>query len=323
MQEYLTLFPMNFVRCYIHVVRLSRTILLILGLFLVTAATLAYPPVRIVALVLAGRSPACPFREAVKSARNQSVQMGTKDRILRESSLMQKDERGFHQWKTPKGVYWVPEGSDYVLPFNLAEQERRIYGSGSHFVQPGDIVLDCGANVGVFTSEALKAGAKLVVAIEPAPENLECLRRNFASEIEAGRVIVYAKGVWDKDDFLSLNVDEHNSAADSFVLRPSGAQATTQKLPVTTIDNLVSELELPRVDFIKMDIEGAEPKALAGAGATLAAFHSRLSISAYHEPDHPDRILAIVKRAWSGYQTECGPCAIDHATIRPDILWFH
>ncbi|MEO8128407.1 MAG: FkbM family methyltransferase [Bryobacteraceae bacterium] len=192
-----------------------------------------------------------------------------------------------------------------------------------HFVKPGDIVLDCGANVGVFTNAALKAGAKVVVAVEPAPENLECLRRNFVQQIEDGRVIVYAKGVWDKEDFLTLNVDEHNSAADSFVLHPVGAQTTTQRLPLTTIDKLVDELNLERVDFIKMDIEGAEPKALIGARATLAKYHPRLSISAYHEPGHPELIPKVVKSAWDGYQTECGPCSIDHATIRPDILWFH
>jgi hypothetical protein len=44
----------------------------------------------------------------------------------------------------------------------------------------------------------------------------------------------------------------------------------------------VSELRLPRVDFIKMDIEGAEQKALAGAAATLRAFRPRMALAAYH-----------------------------------------
>jgi FkbM family methyltransferase len=259
----------------------------------------------------------------MQSDLNLVTQIALKDRILHQSKLLQQDERGFHEWQTPRGTYWVPEGSDFVLPFNLAEQERRIYGSGEQFVKPGDTVLDCGANVGVFTTEALRAGASLVVAIEPAPENLECLRRNFAGEVESGRVIIYPKGVWDKEDFLTLNVDAHNSAADSFVLHPPNAETTTQRLPLTTIDNLVSELRLQRVDFIKMDIEGAEPKALAGARETLAKFHPKLSVSAYHQPDHPVLIPKVVKSAWAGYQTECGPCSVDHAEIRPDILWFH
>ena len=135
---------------------------------------------------------------------------------------------------------------------------------GENFVRPGDVVLDCGANIGVFVREALDAGAKTVVAIEPAPENIECLRRNFKSDIDAGRVIVYPKGVWDKDDFLTLHVDDHNSAADSFVINPKDSHESDQKLPLTTIDKLVAELNLQSVDFIKMDIEGAEVKALKG-----------------------------------------------------------
>jgi hypothetical protein len=45
----------------------------------------------------------------------------------------------------------------------------------------------------------------LVVAIEPSPANLECLRRNMSREIASGRVIVYPKGVWDREDVLALN----------------------------------------------------------------------------------------------------------------------
>ena len=86
-------------------------------------------------------------------------------------------------------------------------------------VRKGDIVLDCGANLGTFTRTALDRGAKTVVAIEPAPENLECIRRSFKDEIASGRVILYPKGVWDKDDVLTLHIHHDNSAADSFLIK--------------------------------------------------------------------------------------------------------
>ncbi|MCX6621178.1 MAG: FkbM family methyltransferase [Acidobacteria bacterium] len=246
--------------------------------------------------------------------------MESKDRILNSSRLVQKDAK-FHQWQTPMRTYWIPEGDDYVLPFNLAEQDVKIYGTGSHFVRKGDVVLDCGANVGVFTREALKAGARLVVAVEPAPENLECLRRNFAAETAAGSVIIYPKGVWDKDDLLTLNVDPHNTAADSFVIHREGAVAVLQ-VPLTTIDKMVAELKIDRVDFIKMDIEGAEPKALSGARDTLTRFKPRMSISAYHQADHPVTIPATIRSVRADYRMECGPCAEAGFAIRPDILYF-
>jgi FkbM family methyltransferase len=284
-------------------------------------AVLFVTPVRLFALVLAGRSRICPFGEALQSAANLKRQIQIKDRILSASRLLEKDPAGYHLWETPKGRYWIPQGSDYVLPFNLAEQERQIYGTGERGVRAGDVVLDCGANVGVYTRVALAAGARQVIAIELAPENLECLRRNFESEVRTGRVVIYPKGVWDREDVLTLNVDPGNSAADSVVMHPEESHEGP-KVPLTTIDNLVAELKLDRVDFIKMDIEGAEQRALAGARGILSRFHPRLALSAYHRPDDPVGIPAAVRAAWPGYTMECGPCADATTFIRPDVLYF-
>src|SRR5262249_48747180 len=145
---------------------------------------------------------------------------------------------------------------DTRVSFLLSEQESKVYGDGPRRVKPGDIVLDCGANVGVFTREALDAGASLVVSIEPSARNVECLRRNFATEVAAGKVIVYPKGVWDKDDEMVMYVYK-NSALDSFVMNgrtEESGRPVPQKFKVTTIDEIANELKLPRVDFIKMDI---------------------------------------------------------------------
>jgi FkbM family methyltransferase len=304
------------------VVTFSGIVKTVLVILVLGMAAMLYPPIRLSALVLAGRSPVCPLGRAIHAESSMKEQIETKDRILRASRMIGNDEN-YEQWQTPKGTYWIQKDSRYVLPFNLAEQDRKIYGEGPNFVREGDVVLDCGANIGVFVHESLQAGAKKIVAIEPAPENIECLRRNFAPEIASGRVIVYPKGVWDKDDFLTLNIDHGNSAADSFVMHPEHSSATEQKFPLTTIDKLVEELKLDRVDFIKMDIEGAEPRALSGAKATIAKYHPRMAISVYHQPDHPVVVPQTIRAAWSGYRMDCGPCAVANNRIRPDILYFH
>ncbi len=184
----------------------KRRIFLLL-LILIAGAWVAwkyYPPFRAAALVAVGRGSVCPLDAAVKSDWNLKQQIELKDKILNASLQVQSDPQGYHLWETPKGRFWLPEGSDYVLPYNLAEQERKIYGTGENGPHAGDIVLDCGANIGVTIREELKAGAKQIIGIEPAPENLESLRRNFPEEIKAGRVVIVPKGVWDKDDFLTL-----------------------------------------------------------------------------------------------------------------------
>jgi FkbM family methyltransferase len=263
----------------------------------------------------------CPLGEALKADDNINRQVDLKDKILNASRLVDRDLKGFHLWETPKGRFWIPEGSDYVLPFNLAEQERKIYGVGDYGPHSGDIVLDCGSNVGVTIREELEAGAKKIIGIEPAPENLECLRRNFPAEIASGRVIIVPKGVWDREDALTLRIDPKNSAADTFVLQREGT-VDVEKVPLTTIDHLADQLKLPRVDYIKMDIEGAEPRALEGAQDTLKKWKPRISIATYHAPDHPKIIPEIIKKARPDYRIGCGPCSEAGNGVRPDALYF-
>jgi FkbM family methyltransferase len=295
---------------------LSLVILLLAG-----AAGYKYSPrFRLFVLVATGRSPVCPLRLAVRSTANLDDTLRIKDRILAGSQL-RREESGLELWDTPKGPFWVPKGNRFVLPFNLAEMERQIYGSGEHFVHPGDVVLDCGASDGDFTREALQAGAKLVVSIEISPSSAECIRRNLAAEIAGGRVIVYPKGVWDKDDSLMLNVDDTNFAANSVVMK-WGALHAQVKVPLTTIDKIATELNLPRVDFIKMDVEGAEVPALHGARDTIKRFKPRLAIATEHKPDDQYTIPAAVRALRPDYRMQCGPCMEANGNVRPDVLYF-
>jgi len=295
---------------------------LILVAVVVAAAVFFYPPARLFAYVVTGRSPYCPLANALKADENLKLEKRYNDEIIQASKLLETDPAGYQLWDTPAGRYWIPTGSRWVLPFNLAEQRRRIYGNDRQSAHAGDIVLDCGANVGVTVRVWLAAGAKKVVAIEPAPENIEVLHRNFKDEIAAGRVIVYPKGVWDKEEILPMQIDPNNSAADSFVIHREGGKEI-RGIPLTTIDKLVTELQLERVDFIKMDIEAAEPKAIVGGRETIAQYHPRMALCTYHAPDHPRLVRELVHAAWPGYTVECGPCAeADHA-IRPDVMYFH
>lgn len=303
---------------------MSRTVRVLLFLAVLLVALLwFYPPARLFALAVAGRSPACPVSSAVQSDQNLRRQIRYNDEIIKASKLLETDPAGYELWDTPSGRFWIPKGSRYALPFNLAEQRRRIYGNDQQSARAGDIVLDCGANVGVTVRVWLAAGAKQVVAIEPAPENLECLRRNFKDEIAGGRVILYPKGVWDKDEIMPMQIDPNNSAADSFLIhREGGSEAVG--IPLTTIDKLVPELKLERVDFIKMDIEGAEPKAIMGGRETIAKYHPRMALCTYHAPDHPQKVPELVRAVWPGYTVECGPCAeTPNYAVRPDVLYFH
>jgi FkbM family methyltransferase len=297
-----------------------RKTALVVALLAITLAYNFWPQFRYAAWFALGRSHVCTFRQAMRSTAGPEDLKRVKDRILYASRLV-KEEPGLELWNTPRGLFWIPRGNRYVLPFNLAEMELEIYGTGAHFVQPGDIVLDCGASDGDFARECLRRGAKLVVAIELSPAAIACLRRNLAEAVAAGSAIVYPKGVWDHDDVLTLNVTDDNFAANSVVLQPPGSHRDV-RVPLTTIDRIVDELQLPRVDFIKMDVEGAEVKALAGARYTLSRYHPRMSIAAEHKPDDEITIPSAVRSIRGDYRMTCGPCSPSGTHIVPDVLYF-
>jgi FkbM family methyltransferase len=209
---------------------------------------------------------------------------------------------GMRLWNTPCGFLWAPPSERSTLVFCIGEQERGFYGTGRRGVQAGDIVLDCGASFGTFTRHASNLGARLVVAVEPGPDAARCLARTFADD---SRVVVQPVGVWDEDGALTLIQSAVTSAANSFVLPLEQAHGEFE-VSVRTIDSLVESLSLPRVDFIKMDIEGAECKALAGAHRTLQTWKPRLAICTYHLPDDPRQIAALVHSIRPDYQMEYG-----------------
>jgi FkbM family methyltransferase len=203
----------------------------------------------------------------------------------------------------------------------LADQRLDIYEAAGGGVRPGDVVLDCGASIGLYTLHALAKGAARVVAIELSPRNLECLRRNLAAETRAGRVTIVPKGVWGRDDVLTLRMQPENSAADSVALRYRGSR-TGPKAPVTTMDAMVRDLGLQRVDYIKMDVEGAEREALRGAAETLRRFHPRLTIAMEHRFEDPRDIPKAVVEMCEGYRARRGPCVDTGNALRPVVMDF-
>lgn len=299
----------------------SRTVKAVIGVIVLGNILYWIPSTRLLALYAVGRTSRCPLGKAVRSFATVSGRIAIQKQLDRDKKLLQDDPSGYRLWKTAMGPYWVPKRNGDSLTEDLSEQATQVYGDREDGVHPGDVVFDCGASIGVYTRVALAAGAKLVVAIEPAPENVECLRRNFAAEIGQGRVIVVPKGVWDREDVLTLREDAGNSARDSFAGSYGPALRET-RVPLTTIDRLVEEPHLDSVGFMKLDIEGAEKRALAGARNTLLKYHPRMAIAMEHLPDDPVAIPRVILAEAPSYRVVCGDCVDQGSSVRPDVLFF-
>ena len=203
-------------------------------------------------------------------------------------------------WETPLGRFWgnAKDGRELDL-LTMEQAAGDIYEQRAVSVHDSDVVIDVGAHLGTFTRIALQRGARLVVAIEPNPVNAACFSRTFAPEIAAGRVRLVEAAAWHSPGSLTFEV---GSASQTGRVggSPSGSSVTVRAV---TLDALVDELKIDRVGFIKMDIEGAERHALAGAHRVLASHKPRLAICIYHSPDDPQVVPRAVLDANSTYQT--------------------
>jgi FkbM family methyltransferase len=146
-------------------------------------------------------------------------------------------------------------------------------------LRKGDIVVDLGANVGVFTINAAKkvGDAGKVIAIEPEKNNLEFLRKNIELN-KLKNVAIVPKGVWSKKGIMNLYLGPASGWHSLIFRRDKFTQ-----IEVDTLDHKLEGLNIAKVDFIKMDIEGAEIEALKGMEDTLKTDKIRLAIEAFHK----------------------------------------
>ncbi|UCH84082.1 MAG: FkbM family methyltransferase [Candidatus Latescibacterota bacterium] len=216
-------------------------------------------------------------------------------------------------WKKKEAVVSAIVGrdtlqTDHVRPLNLFELSRFGYpirlfstpvGVLSLFVlkqyvyelstpavrvEAGDYVIDGGGGWGDaalrFAHETGEGGR--VYTFEFSPGNLEASRKNLAFNPElASRVKVIDKPLW-------------NEAGVRLAFSPagplthvSGIQSTNSPYESTSvsIDALVQRQEIPQVDFIKLDVEGAELRALKGAEKTIRERRPKLAVCLYHSMD--------------------------------------
>ena len=155
----------------------------------------------------------------------------------------------------------------------------------------GNIVIDAGAHAGMFTMKAAKlvGDSGLVVAIEPEPSNLALLQRNIESH-SLTNVKVVSEAALNEKTTVKLYLQD--LSGEHSLSRRSGDYI---EVSADSLDNIVSKLGLDRVDFVKIDVEGAELETLKGAEKVLAFPGIKLSIASYHVlPDGQPQLPGIV-----------------------------
>jgi FkbM family methyltransferase len=228
-------------------------------------------------------------------------------------------------YATSIGLFWAQEAQAGELEIVMREQAAgspHVYERDSVAIRRGDVVIDGGAHLGAFTRIALQRGAAQVIAFEPQPAILACLRKTFASEIASGQVVLVPKAVWEQTGTLEFHETGLNfRAVGAGATRPVGSGVVV-RAPATTIDETVAALGLSHVDFIKLDIEGSERHALRGARETLSRFKPNLAVCVYHRPDDAEAIPAAVREARNDYAVVFGPLPLGGRSAPGALVFF-
>lgn len=176
------------------------------------------------------------------------------------------------QGSLPDGSTVLCDLSDYIQrqiwfwgAFDLAE--AFVF---SRLVRPGMVLVDAGANIGQYTllgSTAVGA-AGAVHSFEPVPQNWRHLRHHVELN-RCANVHLNQLGLWDSSRKMLVGMPAGITGnAGAFSVR-GGAEPSGVEISVITLDEYLAHNKVDRVDFLKLDVEGAEPWVIQGAMGTL------------------------------------------------------
>ncbi|CAN5513787.1 N/A [soil metagenome] len=165
----------------------------------------------------------------------------------------------------------------YVFWGFKEKQRDRLYS----LVKAGDVVFDVGTNIG----ETLLHFGKMVgmdgyvYGFEPDEENFKNVQRNISLN-DAGNLHVFNFGVSDKKETVKLYRVDPNNLGMNRILNETEAERFEDytTIETDTLDNVIAENKIERVDAMKIDIEGYEMHALRGATQLLTSFKPKLFI---------------------------------------------
>jgi len=188
-----------------------------------------------------------------------------------------------------------------LTQFLLKQYEHNTEDNTSIGAQPGDIVIDGGACWGeatLFFADKVTESGK-VFAFEFIPGNIELLNKNIELNPQLKKRIEILKNPLWCESNVKMYFQDRGPASRVSLGDFNESENETYSL---TIDDLCEQKKLEKVDFIKMDIEGAEQNAIKGAEKTIKKFKPKLAISIYHSMDDFANIIHLINGYNVGYK---------------------
>jgi FkbM family methyltransferase len=190
--------------------------------------------------------------------------------------------------------------------FGIEEHDEGPYEVDNVRLSPEDIVIDAGANIGLFSALACSLGCT-VYAFEPFEKNIRLLNRMKELNPEFKLTVCpYALGDYNGlarlysigDDLgggtVQDDINENNK-------RREKREITSVLVHIITLDRFVQINKIDNISFIKADIEGAEISMLKGAAKTLCDLRPKLSLCSYHRVTDRESLGILIGEFNPGY----------------------
>jgi len=162
----------------------------------------------------------------------------------------------------------------------------------------GDVVLDVGAFVGLYTLMVVHK-AKLVVAVEPNVIASYFLKRNIQLNGLNQKVIVVNKALADYEGKAMLYIEDYLPSSSTLFRQwhEEYGHSTSALVKVTKLDNLLADLGIENIDLMKLDVEGAELSVLRGATETLKNHViQRVVMEIHPKICNPVRVISFLRK---------------------------
>jgi len=187
------------------------------------------------------------------------------------------------------------------------------------FLKPDSIVIDAGANIGVFSVFAATIAKQgKIFAFEPVKKTYDIMQRNVRG---LSQVLSFQKGLGEKEGVHEI-LTSYRSAGMSAMVDSELAEKNkkyfdgAEKVEITTIDKVVEREKIPRVDFIKIDTEGYEANVLEGARETIKKWKPVIAMSAYHNKNDKENLPKLLKNICGDYVCEL------HISAEEDLICY-
>ena len=184
------------------------------------------------------------------------------------------------------------------------------YQRGNVTLNKGDVIIDAGSNMGMFALFAAKHNKCKIYAFEPNPTMIALLNENIANNNLDEKITVVPLGLSNVACDLDFKLSSQNIGASTIFTDTTGTNVEWEEDTITircvSLDEWVKENQIPKIDFIKADIEGAERLLLRGATEVLKTMQPKISICTYHLADDPQVLEKIILDANPNYIVEQG-----------------